>query len=113
MAEFFLSFGFLLGLVIDVLVLFFVAGFLKVRNNSFGKAVILMIVATFLGYILGPILLVLLFASIGAFFLALIASLFIRLILIKIVYRVGLSKAFSIWVVSAIVSVVVSLLLPF
>ena len=85
MAEFFLSFNFLVGLVIDVLVLFFVAGFLKVRDNSFGKAVILMIVASFVGYFAGPMLLVLLFASIGAFLLAFIARIFIRLILIKIV----------------------------
>lgn len=113
MLELFLSFGYLIGLVIDVLVLFFVAGALKVRQNSIGKAVILTVVAAILGYVLGSVLLTILFISFSAFFLAMIAALFLRLILIKIIYKTSLGKAFSIWIVSAIVTVVVSFFLPF
>ena len=53
------------------------------------------------------------FVALNAFFLTLVATLFIRLALIKIVYKVGFSKALSIWVVTAVDSIVAWLLMPF
>jgi len=113
MEAFFLSFGYIAGILVDMLVLFFVAGFLKIGGNSFARAAILVIVSAVLGYILGPLILATFFLSISAFLIALIASLVVRLILIKAVYRIGLSKAVLLWIVSAIASVVVSFFIPF
>jgi len=112
METFFLSFGYIAGILIDIIVLFFVAGFLKIRGNSFGKAAILVVVSAILGYIVGPLLLAAFFVSVSAFLLALIAGLVIRLILIKGVYRIGFSKAISLGVVSAVVSLAVSWFIP-
>ncbi len=113
MEAFFLSFGYIAGILIDMIVLFFVAGFLKIGGNSFGKAAILVLVSAGLGYFVGPLVLATFFLSISAFLLALIAALAIRLILIKGVYRIGFSKAIALWVVSAVVSLAVSWFIPF
>ena len=113
MEALFLSFEYLAGLVVDIMVLFFVAGWLKIRGNSFVKAIVLVLVSAVLGYIIGPLLLATFFLSISAFLIALVASLIIRLVLIKAVYRIRSLKAISLWIVSAIASVVVSFFIPF
>ena len=113
MLESFLSVGYLVSLAIDAVVLFFVARHLNVPNSTLQKAVILVVVSAALGYILGPALLITLLASLSFFLLALLATVIIRLILIKMVYKVGFSKAFSIWIFSAIVSILVGIFLPF
>ena len=57
-----------------------------------------------MGYIIGPIAAGMLSISFELFFLAGLLAIFIRLILIKIVYRIKLSNAFSIWIFSAVIS---------
>jgi len=105
--------GLIIGAAIDIFVLFFVAGFFKARANNIMKAILVTLISFAAGYILSPMLLVSLMLSLAAFFVTLFLTLFFRLILIKMVYKVSIGKAFMIWVVSAIVSIVVSMLLPF
>lgn len=104
---------FIVGLFIDIMVLYYVAGFLRAPGNTFGKALIVILGSLAFGYLIAPVLLASLFASIGLFFLILIVAVFIRLILIKLVYKIRLGQAFAIWILTAIVSIVVSLIFPF
>jgi len=102
----------ILGVVIDAVVLYFVAGFAGVRNNTAAKAFMVTVLAFIAGYFIGPLLLASLFIGMGLFFFVLIVSLFVRLILIKVVYGIGFGKALVAWILSAVVSIVVSIFLP-
>lgn len=104
--------GLVIGAVVNIAVLFFVAGAMHVPNNTVGKALIVALASLALGYIAGPFVFASLFVSLGFFFMALLMNLFVSLFLIKIIYRIGFSKAFSIWILSALVSVVVFVFLP-
>jgi len=104
--------GLLVSLLVDIIVLYYIADFFHVPNNSLGKALMVTILSLAIGYVIAPLLLGVLFLSIGLFFLFIIASIFIRFFLIKMVYVVGFSKALSMWVMSAIVTIVISIFLP-
>ena len=104
--------GLLVSLLVDIIVIYYIANFYHVPDNTLGKALMVTILSLVIGYILTPILIGILFISTGAFMLFVFASLFIRLFLIKMVYRVGFSNALSMWIMSAIVTIVISLFLP-
>ena len=108
-----LSVNLLLNFAVDLVVLFYVAGLLGVPRNSAVKAFSITLISYVVGYFAGPIVFKSFLFGAGTFFMALIVVLFIRLILIATVYRIGLFHAVSVWIVSAIASILLSLFLPF
>jgi hypothetical protein len=102
----------LIGVALDTIVLFYTAGFLKVRGNSFPKALLVTLASLGLGYVLGIAFLASLFVSLGLTLLIALAAVLLRLFLIKFFYRTGFGKAFAVWIVSALVSIAVQIFLP-
>ncbi|MCX6801086.1 MAG: hypothetical protein NTZ73_02765 [Candidatus Diapherotrites archaeon] len=98
------EFGPVINFIIDTIVLYYSTGFARVKGATLLNATIVTISALALGHILGPVVAGLFLVSLEFFFLAGLLAIFIRLILIKFIYRIDLSKAFSIWVFSALIS---------
>ncbi len=103
----------LINFAVDLGVLFYVAGFFGVPKNSAAKAFSITLISYVVGHFAGPIVFKSILFGAGTVFLALMLVLFIRLILIATVYRVGLFHAVSVWILSAIASIMLSLFLPF
>lgn len=106
------------GLAVDAVVLFYVARLMNARNNNAQKAVATVAAAFFLGNLFGEFLISLLFSPLIALLVPflpviLFSALILRLVIIKIVYGTGIGTAFWIWIITAIVSVIVSIWLPF
>lgn len=104
--------GLLVGFLVDIIVLYYIANFFHVPNNSLGKAVMVTLLSMAIGYVIAPFLIGLLFISLGAFLLFIAASILIRFFLIKMVYGIGFSAALKIWIISALVTVAISAVLP-
>ncbi len=112
------SVNFILSVLLDIVVLFYAARFFRVPRNSAQKALIITVIASLFGFFIGDVLIKLIlspFLSLLLLFapLVLITVIFIRLFIIKFVYRISFSKSFIIWILSAVVSVLVSRFLPF
>ena len=99
-------------LAVDTILLYYVAKFMKINGNSLVKAALISVVGFATGYVLGPLVMVSALLSIGAVFVALLVALIVRLFLIKFFYRIGFGQAFSLWVLTVVVSIVLTLLLP-
>ena len=102
-----------IGLVVDTIVLYYVAGFVQVRHNSIAKAAMVTILGLVLGYLLAPFVITFLFVSLELVLLMLAVSLILRLLLIKFVYNIGLSQTLFLWIFSAIASSLLAVFLPF
>ncbi len=106
------SMGLIVAVVVDVIVLYYIAGFSKVGNNRPEKAVIVTLASLAFGLVAGPLMVALFIALPLLFVASLLPVLLFRLVMIKIIYRTSFSQAFFVWVLSALVSIGVSMLLP-
>ncbi len=107
-----LSASLFLNFLVDVVALFFVAGFFGVKQNRAASVLIITIVSYLVGHFAVPLIVSSVSFGIGALLVTLLGVLFIRLVMIWIVFKTGIVNGLMIWILSAVVSIIFSLYLP-